>query len=791
MRHHRTLRLSIFLVLILALSMTVVGQETSRPIWAVADDIRGQVFQAQRELFVARRSSEPTEHYNLSGQQVEAAIEQYEAFFRPAIRPELAAVDQQVLDAFTIAREAAHQGAGVSLAAAWGNAWTNLLNLSYQMTLDAVQVGDLDAAQAWLRLREYRQATKVSLVRSPAVTALEDLRAGTVTSDDALVIVGDDLRDAYFFRFREALNELEGAIRNAYVVRAAEWVGQAQGYFGLLQADFIEKQGQEQAALINHQLDTMLDLALAESLDAISLVITEVRDAIVGYQPAVLDQAGIASRGQLLYIFTDLVYIEYKDGVRNGAITIPVEYQEALTFREQAEILSQELYPVIAGNNVAEAERIAALLSEMEAIMIDLGDSAKVRELVDEAKELIGRNLPFDITNSTAATFSIVDTLLTDIQNSITDGRYVDAEQTRLQAYALFDFGPEQRLLAFNPELAFRIDALFWHGNGDEDGLARVIATNVGEERLNAVLANLRSALEEAQLVLGTGVSEPVTIITNAAIIVFREGLEAVVIIVALTAGFAGSHIAFRRPLFFGAFLALLATVVTWMIADIVINLFRDYGERLEAVISLIALGVLLLITNWFFHRIYWTDHLAEQHKKKSTILRGSGGQFIGLMVLGFTSIYREGFETVLFLQALVIDAGLVTVLQGVALGLVLVAGVGFITFRLQRRLPYMKMMVVTGILIGVVLLVMVGNTVRVMQVVGWLPVTPIEGVSFSYWWGQWLGVYPTWEGIFSQVGAAVFVIGSYYLATWLSQRRRLKRASSPEQQSFHRQQVP
>jgi high-affinity iron transporter len=133
----------------------------------------------------------------------------------------------------------------------------------------------------------------------------------------------------------------------------------------------------------------------------------------------------------------------------------------------------------------------------------------------------------------------------------------------------------------------------------------------------------------------------------------------------------------------------------------------------------------------------------------------------------------------VLFVQALVLDAGVLIVIQGVLLGLVGVGIVGFITFRMQKRLPYMKMMIVTGILIGAVLIMLVGNTVRVMQVVGWLPVSPIDGVSFPYWWGQWFGVYPTWEGILAQIGAAAFVIGSYYLAEYQAARERRQRAQS------------
>lgn len=118
-------------------------------------------------------------------------------------------------------------------------------------------------------------------------------------------------------------------------------------------------------------------------------------------------------------------------------------------------------------------------------------------------------------------------------------------------------------------------------------------------------------------------------------------------------------------------------------------------------------------------------------------------------------------------------------VLQGVLLGLLGVSIVGYITFRMQTRLPYMKMMVVTGILIGAVLIMLVGNTVRVMQVVAWIPVHPIDGLNFPYWWGQWFGVYPTWEGILAQVGAAIFVIGSYFLAEHQSAKERRGRATT------------
>ena len=98
-----------------------------------------------------------------------------------------------------------------------------------------------------------------------------------------------------------------------------------------------------------------------------------------------------------------------------------------------------------------------------------------------------------------------------------------------------------------------------------------------------------------------------------------------------------------------GVALAFVASALTWWLLQTVLFAFRGYGERLEAVVLLVAIGVLLLITNLFFHRVYWTDWMAELHSRKSSILGGAvAGQMLGFLTLGFTSVYREGFETVL-----------------------------------------------------------------------------------------------------------------------------------------------
>ena len=275
---------------------------------------------------------------------------------------------------------------------------------------------------------------------------------------------------------------------------------------------------------------------------------------------------------------------------------------------------------------------------------------------------------------------------------------------------------------------------------------------------------------------MGTGPKSRATVITNTAIIVFREGLEAVLILAALMASFKGAQRRLRRPMWLGVAAALVASAATWVVAQTIMTGLARYGEKLSAVVGLIAIGMLLVILNWFFHKTYWTGHLAGLHGKKQAMLVGGGvafAQLLALGTLGFTSVYREGFETVLFVQALVLATDVATVLTGVLIGIAATVLVGFAVFGLERKLPQKKMLMLTGLMVTWVLVVMVGTTVQIMQTVGWIPVTPIAGLRLPYWSGVWFGVYPTWEGVLLQLAAFVFVIGSYLAAEAVRKRRR------------------
>ncbi|HET6462215.1 MAG TPA: FTR1 family protein [Candidatus Krumholzibacteria bacterium] len=257
----------------------------------------------------------------------------------------------------------------------------------------------------------------------------------------------------------------------------------------------------------------------------------------------------------------------------------------------------------------------------------------------------------------------------------------------------------------------------------------------------------------------------------SSGILVFREGLEAVLVLAALTAGLIRYKRRFWTPILIGTTAALIATVATWFIAVAVISSISAPELAVQAGTGLLAIVVLLVVMNWFFHKLYWTGWICHHRSRRDRIFKEPSATatsvFAGLVSLGFTVIYREGFEVVLFLQDLRLRAGSPIVLSGAGIGLALTGIVATLTFAVHRRLPYRKMLVYTGVVLAGVLVVMVGESAQEMQLAGWLPTHPLN-IPIPGWLGVWFALFPTVEGISAQLLAMVLVLGSYI---WVQRR--------------------
>jgi high-affinity iron transporter len=262
----------------------------------------------------------------------------------------------------------------------------------------------------------------------------------------------------------------------------------------------------------------------------------------------------------------------------------------------------------------------------------------------------------------------------------------------------------------------------------------------------------------------------------DIAVLVFREGLETILVLSALTASMMGANQAYRRPIAAGVGVGLAATLATWFVA---VRIVSDLSEsvsalNLQAATGLLAVVVLLVVMNWFFHKVYWCSWISMHTRRKKDLMMSASDPesskariLLGLALLGFASLYREGFEVVLFLQSYYLKLGGRVVAAGALLGLILTGMVAILTFVANRRLPYRKMLIATGVMLGGVLLVMVGEQAQEMQIAHWIPTTEIAALRplVPAWAGLWFSVFPTVETLGAQALAGAIVAGSYFYA--------------------------
>jgi high-affinity iron transporter len=269
--------------------------------------------------------------------------------------------------------------------------------------------------------------------------------------------------------------------------------------------------------------------------------------------------------------------------------------------------------------------------------------------------------------------------------------------------------------------------------------------------------------------------------VLDTGVLVFREGLETILVLATIVTGFTGARSYLKKPVAIGAGAAFLASILTWFVA---VGILSDLSKNvsalaLQAGTGLLAVVVLTIVMNWFLHKFYWTGWISLHGRQKRDLTKseqsGDDNQvarrvLFGLALLGFSSVYREGFEVVLFLQSLRLQVGSEIVLQGVALGLFFTFIVGVLTLYAHKHLPHRQMLIATGVLLGVVLLVMVGEEAQEMQLASWISTTNLN-LPIPAWMGVWFSLFPTVETIAAQVLAAVIVLGSYfggqYMMVW------------------------
>jgi high-affinity iron transporter len=276
-----------------------------------------------------------------------------------------------------------------------------------------------------------------------------------------------------------------------------------------------------------------------------------------------------------------------------------------------------------------------------------------------------------------------------------------------------------------------------------------------------ASAASIDALLVRADAAVAEAASNPLTIFLGAFTILVREGLEALLVVVALLAFLrkADRHDA-ARYVHSGWLLALLAGVITWAFARYAISISGASRELTEGLSSLFAAAVLLGVGLWMHQKSIGGRWQAYLKSKMATALDRKSAWFV--FGLTFISVYREVFETILFYAALWNEGQGVWLLAGIASGALVLVLIAWVLLRTSRRLPLGLFFSISSGLIAVLAVVLTGKGVAALQEAGWTGVTvaPVPSIEL-------LGIYPTWQSLLAQLAVAVMLAVGFAFNRW------------------------
>lgn len=300
---------------------------------------------------------------------------------------------------------------------------------------------------------------------------------------------------------------------------------------------------------------------------------------------------------------------------------------------------------------------------------------------------------------------------------------------------------------------------------------------------VESVSAEVHRGLDDVERELSeAGVAAPIIALIYAFTILFREGLEAVLVVAAVLGYLEASrNTRYRGAVLKGVGAAGGATILLFIATTMFVQLAPIQRELLEAGTAVLAVVVLFYVSFWLVTRL---EHRRWMEFVKAKVwTAASTGSTLALAGVGFTAVFREGFETVLFYQALLsFSEGLgLFVAIGTAAAVVALAGVGWLIFKAGRKIPLKAFLTTAVALVMLVSVAFAGNAVRGFQEAALLPVTYLESLpKLPIYVSQLTGWYPTRETLLAQgVLTLIYVLGAVW--TFIVIPRREKRFATPE----------
>ena len=420
----------------------------------------------------------------------------------------------------------------------------------------------------------------------------------------------------------------------------------------------------------------------------------------------------------------------------------------------------------------------SGLFADIEGLKAGFGTYTGERRDIGEAED-----------PTKAAVRSNIDRIRMQLDETLRlhkEGNYDGALLTLRSAYLDSYESVEIPLRPINPDFTLEMEIKFAE-------LRNLIQAHAPYGQIESKVVEIRRGLDESErLVSGTGILAPTIAFSTSFSIIFREGLESALIIGAiLTYLEASRNNRFNKHVYYGIVIAIGATAVTWFIAEFIIDISGASRELIEAIAGVSAVAVLFWVSFWVLNKIEtkrWIEFVKAKVWKATTT-----GSIVVFVLLSFFTVYREGFETVLFYQAMLSFAKYMEwyVVAGLVIGLAVIVATAIVVRKLGRRLPLKVLFALTMGIGAYMSIAFMGNAIREFQELGYISTTHLIGTvpRLDINLAAMTGIHPTVETIVAQIILlAVYVAGSLYILIILPRRQRLIEGARKSREDLIRQ---
>ena len=342
-----------------------------------------------------------------------------------------------------------------------------------------------------------------------------------------------------------------------------------------------------------------------------------------------------------------------------------------------------------------------------------------------------------------------VNNLLDESLKAFKAGDINSAAELAFDAYLGYE-KLERGLSTKRKELGLRLESTF-------SRLRAEIKRKAELSHVEKIRKTIKTDLKEAQNVLEEKVGFTGLFIQSFSIIV-REGFEAILIVAALIAFLIKSRNKDKVKIIHqGVITGIVASFLTAYILHEVLSITMAKQELLEGWIMLVAVAVLFWVSYWLVTKIEtqkWQSYITGKMSQAVTT-----GNVFTLGLVAFLSVYREGFETVLFYKALYLSAGESSggIVPGFLAGCVCLAAIFYVINKLGIKVPIKWFFGFTSVLLYFMAFMFMGKGLHELQMGEALSLTAAKFAPEI----SWLGMYPTWETFIGQMILVVLFLGA------------------------------